>query len=479
MQNWRNSYSQARLEEILPDGKVRCHLSPRQCTMSEGQDGFCKVRGVRNGRLVTMNYAKSVHPAQETIETEAVNHYAPGAPILSCGNIGCMMSCSYCHNWRTSQAKFVQDNDVFHLTSEYAVDTALRRGLPVISYTYNDPVVWHEWVIDTARLAKKAGLINLYKSAFYISSEAVDELIPEIDIFSISLKSIDPAYYKKFTGGRLEPVLEGIKQVYASGTHLELSTLMITDISDNDDTARQVSEWVLENLDETVPVHFVRFHPDFRMTDTSRTPVDRLERARQVALDMGLQHVYLGNVYDTDATNSHCRECNATLVRRYGLEAEIVDLDADGRCAKCGTDAHVKHAHLAKAIEKSVTSEPIGTPRRFDWHGDIRSLHVQALNTERKDHPIHVRRLFRGGRTGDWEETPVFAGQSWRFIIAKGAEDELGVELATSPALKTNLHEVFDRAHFPTIDLDSAESPNDVTPLPGYAGKKLATAHAD
>jgi pyruvate formate lyase activating enzyme len=156
MQNWRLKFQQARLEELLPDGRVRCHLSPRNCTLREGQDGFCKVRGVRNGRLITMNYSKSVHPTQETIETEAVNHFAPGAGILSCGNIGCMMSCSYCHNWRTSQAKHVRDTDIFELTPEGAV----RRNLPVISFTYNDPVVWHEWVIDTARLAHEAGIVT-------------------------------------------------------------------------------------------------------------------------------------------------------------------------------------------------------------------------------------------------------------------------------------------------------------------------------
>jgi pyruvate formate lyase activating enzyme len=474
MQNWRNSYTSARLAEALEDGRIRCHLSPRNCTIREGQDGFCKVRGVRGGRLVTMNYGKSVHPTQETIETEAVNHFAPGSPILSCGNLGCMMSCSYCHNWRTSQAKYVEDTDVFHLTPEYAVDTAVRRGLPVISYTYNDPVVWHEWVVDTARLAKAAGLVNLYKSAFYISERAIEELLEDIDIFSISLKSMDPDYYRKFTGGRLEPVLDGIRQVYRSGRHLELSTLMITDVSDTEDTARSVAEWVLENLDAHVPVHFVRFHPDFRMTDTTRTPVDRLEKAREVALAAGLEHVYLGNVYDTPHSNTYCRGCGVELVGRYGLNARVGELDENGRCRRCGTDAHVKRPHLASArTEAPVPPKGPGHERIYWWRGDIRSLHIQGRNPRREQLHICYRPLFADGAKGAWKGVPFFAGESWRFIVSKGDVDEIGVEIFAPNALETNMHEVFDRAHFPTVELRERQSENDVTPLPRYGGKKL------
>lgn len=478
MQNWRNSYTPARLGEPMEDGRVRCNLSPRRCTIREGQDGYCKVRGVRGGRLVTMNYSKSVHPAQETIETEAVNHFAPGARIMSCGNIGCMMSCSYCHNWRTSQAKHAQDGDIFHLTPDYAVNTAVRRGLPIVSYTYNDPVVWHEWVVDTAKLARERGLINLYKSAFHISERAIAELVDDIDIFSISLKSLDPNYYRRFTGGRLEPVLEGIKQVYAAGKHVELSTLMITDVSDTPETALKIADWVLTHLDATVPVHFVRFHPDFRMTDTTRTPVDRLEQARAVAMEAGLQHVYLGNVYDTDASNSYCRGCSALLVQRYGLRAATVGLDARGHCTTCGTDAHVKHALLGQAAARPATVMPgIGADaRRFLWHGDIRSLHVEAHNPTRKDGAVYLRTLNADGSVGAWESVPVFAGESWRFIVAKSAGSDIGAEILGSAGLATNLHEVFDRAHFPTVSLESGSAPTDVTPLPDYPGRKLSPA---
>lgn len=478
MKNWRSKYQQASLEELLPDGRVCCHLSPRNCTMREGQDGFCKVRGVRNGRLVTMNYGKSVHPTQETIETEAINHYAPGAAILSCGNIGCMMSCSYCHNWRTSQAKHVVDNDIYEMTPQHAVDIAQRRHLPVISFTYNDPVVWHEWVIDTAREAQKAGIITLYKSAFYITAEAIKELVPHMDIFSISLKSMDTHYYKKYTAGRLEPVLEGIKQVYRSGRHLELSTLMITDISDNEQTARQVTEWVLTELGPTVPMHFVRFHPDFRMRNTTRTPIPRLERAREIAIGMGAQHVYLGNVYDTPFSNTYCRGCSSELVTRYGLNAQVKGLDQTGRCAACGTDAHIKFVHRGYrngAGRAVINVNVAGQRHAFDWHGDVRSLHVQLANPSSTLLNAWYRSRYRNGSAGDWISIPMNAGESWRFIIAKSTVDDVGPEILVPDRMKSNLHEVFDRAHFPTITIEEAPVGGDVSPFPIFEKRESRT----
>jgi pyruvate formate lyase activating enzyme len=469
---WKTTFSPARLAEKLPDGRIRCHLSPRNCTMREGQDGFCKVRGVRDGELVTMNFGKSVHPTQETIETEAVNHFLPGAKILSFGNIGCMMSCSYCHNWRTSQAKYVQDSDIYAVTPEEAVALAKRRGLGVISYTYNDPVVWHEWVLETAQRAREAGLINLYKSAFYISEEAIDELLPHIDIFSISLKSMDPHYYKKITAARLEPVLDGIRQVYRSGRHLELSNLMITDLSDDEASARKLAEFVLQELDETVPMHYVRFHPDYRMRNTTRTPIPRLEKALEAARSMGVQHVYLGNVYDTPHSNTYCNGCSAQLVTRYGLNASTSGLTDTGHCKNCGTDAHIKLPRVdLPPTPVAADSEISGTHSTFDWHGDVRSLHVH-MHTNKTDKVLtawHRRRLSNGERT-PWEAVTLQPAESWRFIIAKSSTDDVGPEIVVPDEMNTNLHEVFDRAHFPTVSVEEAPASGDVTPFPLYEG---------
>jgi pyruvate formate lyase activating enzyme len=469
---WKETSHPARLEEILENDIVRCHLSPRNCTLKDGQHGFCGVRANRGGRLVSLNYGKSVHATEETIETEAVNHYSPGERILSMGNIGCMMNCSYCHNWKTSQARFVSDKDVYYYTPEGVVELALRHGIRCISWTYNDPVVWHEFVRDTAKLAQQAGLINLYKSAFYITPEAVDELLPYIDIFSISVKSMDPEYYRELTKGRLEPVLEATKQVFKAGKHVEVSTLMITDISDNDETARKIADWVLTELDSTVPVHYVRFHPDYRMRDTIRTPIPKLISAREVGLEMGLEHVYLGNVYDTPFSNSFCRGCNAELVTRYGLNAQITGMDGQGRCLSCGRDAHFRLMPPNEAIPmvEDLALEGLGV-KSVDWHGDIRSAHVQVHNTNGGAAKVYYRRRYVDGRHEPWKIISLNSGESYRFIIAKCSSAEIGPEVAMPKSVESNLHEVFDRAHFPTVSIEEAGiASRDVAPLPLFQG---------
>ena len=249
MRQWQEQEHPAHLEEILDAGVVRCHLSPRNCTLRPGQHGFCGVRANRDGRLVSLNYGKAVHATEETIETEAVNHYTPGERILSMGNIGCMLNCAYCHNWKTSQASFVSDKDVHFYSPEgssaWRSDTASAafRGPTTIrssgTSSYSIP----------ADLAKDAGLTTLYKSAFFITEEAVTELLPS----STSSRSRSSRWIRTITAssptGWLEPVLRATEQCLGAGKHVEVSTLMITDISDNEETARRVSEWVLTNLD--------------------------------------------------------------------------------------------------------------------------------------------------------------------------------------------------------------------------------------
>jgi pyruvate formate lyase activating enzyme len=473
-QQWRESDGYpARLAENLDDGVVRCHLSPRHCRIRPGQHGFCMVRANRDGRLVSLNYGRSVHATEETIETEAVFHYSPGERILSMGNIGCMLNCDYCHNWKTSQARFVADGDIYHYTPEQVVDIAVRHGIRVLSWTYNDPVVWHEFVTETAELAREAGLINLFKSAFFISPEAVDELIPVIDIFSISIKSMNPVYYRKLTKGWIEPVLEGCEQVYRAGRHVEVSTLMVTDLSDDEETARAVATFVGEKLDPTVPLHFVRFHPDYKMTSTTRTPIPRLEAARRVALGMGIEQVYLGNVYDHDATRTHCRGCGALLVDRFGLVAKTTGLDADRHCVACGRDAHVKLLEPSGITAETTATLPDAARHRTAqllWHGDIRSSHVQVRNGTGTATAAYYRKLHTGEEQGPWKRLFLQPAESYRFAAAQGAPGERGIEVAIPAGFESSLHEVFDRAHFPTVSAQEAPAVGDVTPFPLFQG---------
>ncbi len=471
--DWKNDYRLANLEEKLDDGSVRCHLSPRKCRIKEGEVGFCGVRGNRNGRLITYTFGKGVHITEEAIETEAIFHYAPGSRILSLGNIGCNLNCHYCQNWKTSQYKFVDDKDVHEMTPQGIVDTAIRHNIGTLSWTYNDPVVWHEFVIETAKLARKAGLTNLYKSACFITKEALDELLPHIDIFSLSLKSMDENYYRKLTTGWLQPVLEAAKKIYKAGKHLEISNLMITDISDNEESARRIAKWILKDLGPEVPLHLVRFHPEYRMQNTTRTPIDRLQKARTVALEEGLKHIYLGNVPNENESSSFCRNCQELLVKRFGLDAEIKALNSEGCCSSCGENSHFNLGNKLPFKPNTINSLPNADLKVsfYNWRGDIISVHIQAKNTGHTPASIYYRP--QNNDQTNWKTVTLEAQESYRFILTKSQTTEIGLEIAWDSSIQSNLFEVFDRAHFPTVPIDEGVAEDDQVALPKFEGKQF------
>jgi pyruvate formate lyase activating enzyme len=417
--------------------------------MREGQHGFCGVRQNIGGRLRTLNYGKSTHATQEFVETEALYHFAPGARILSLGNVGCMMNCDYCHNWRTSQAKFVRDGDLHEYTPERVVEICLERKIPIISWTYNDPVVWHEFVMDTSRLAHKHGLLTLYKSAFYISVEAARELTEVIDVFSLSLKSMDPEFYRRLTKGTLPPVLDAIEVVKRSGRHLELSNLLVTDANDGADDARKVADWVFEHCGPETPLHYVRFHPDYKYLGVERTPIERLDRARAIGLARGLKYVYLGNVFDNPGTHSYCPGCNARVVARNGMNTRLEALRADGSCAVCGQpkmfsalDVTFRAALPAAA---PLLEGPVGE-QSHAWHGAVLSMHVEARNGAGTARHVRVERS--GGALAP-EVVRIAPGGSHRFVVSRSSIDEQGVRVLSEVGLETRLFPLLDRAHFP------------------------------
>jgi len=472
-QEWQHSSRPGRLFSRLEDGRIQCHLSPRQCKMKEGQPGFCRVRVNKGGELHTLNYGKSVNVTEESIETEAVFHYMPGARILSLGNIGCMMNCDYCHNWKTSQARFVQDEEINEYTSEQIVTIAEERNIPVLSWTYNDPVVWHEFVVDTSRLAHERGLVNLYKSAFFISLEGAAELCKSIDIFSVSIKTMDEELYRKISKGWLPPVLEATKYVFDQGKHVEVSNLMVTDANDSEDDAATIAKWVLTHLSAETPVHFVRFHPDYKYTHVGRTPIERLVRARKVAMEMGIKYCYLGNVYDNEGTNTFCHHCGSLLIERFGLNTWIRGLTADGCCQQCGTDLLlIGLATDAQTPQVGEQAEIIPTEtleeRSYNWRGDVNACHVEMINTTAETQAIYYWRMNGNGTGVGPIRSHVHAGDRYRFILSKSSPNETGVRIQYPDQIKLKLYEVFDRAHYPTVDVDTAQGESDSIPALQY-----------
>lgn len=447
--NWKNDPRIAQHWKLNPNTeKITCNLCPRHCTLKKEQDGFCKVRGNRDNQLFTFNYGRSVTATEETIETEAVYHYSPGAKILSMGNIGCMMACSFCQNWQTSQVKHLDGKNVSFYTPEDVVQLALSNNIDIISWTYNDPVVWHEFVVDTSRLAKKHGIKTLYKSALYIEIEPVKELIQVIDIFSISLKSMSKEIYRKVTKGRLQPVLDAIKVIAQSDRHLEISQLVVTGMNDDGVDARKTAKWIFDNLGSNIPLHFVGYHPAFRYT-APRTPLEVLVQSRKIALEEGIKYCYLGNVYDGNVSNTNCENCNNELVQRFGLTINVVGLDEKSCCKKCGKKSPIIEPLSSKRENFYLNQTKFIPKQSFDinWDKEINSLHVVAGEKYNSNLRVKVERL----PLKKVELLQMNKGLE-RIILSKGSDEETGIKISFDSDIKMHLLPVLDRAHFPVIE---------------------------
>ena len=427
--------------------RAECLLCPRHCRPKNDRMGFCGVRGTVNGELRSFNYGQSLAATEEIIETEAVNHFAPGARILSMGNVGCMMSCSFCQNWETSQTKHLNHKMVREYSPQELVDICLQNGIQVISWTYNDPVVWHEFVVETSHLAQKNGIKTLYKSAFYIEEQPVKELIECIDIFSLSLKSLNEDFYQKQTKAKLQPVLDRIKQVSESGRHLEVSQLVIPELNDSDEDIIKTVEWLLENIGNQVPLHFVGFHPAYQYTDVGRTDLTTLENARVIAQEKGMSYVYLGNTYETNLNDTNCSKCGTTLVERYGLQASIVNLDEHSNCTECNQPSPIKFPLLASQQQDSNQAENVDLKHKFEiqWNEECQSAHVlQSVGTGLKD-TLRIRSLGTNRVTDK-----SLANGLDRFIISRQSFDETGVIVSWDSSAQYENIALLDRAHFPT-----------------------------
>lgn len=431
------------------EGRVVCRLSPRNCVMREGQKGFCGVRMNVGGKLITVNYGRSVRMTEEQIETEAVYHYKPGEKILCLGNIGCMMNCDFCQNWQTSQVRKLDESQVVEYTPEYIVETALKRGIGILSWTYNDPVVWHEFIMKTAQLAHENGIQNLYKSAFFISKEAATELCDVIDIFSISLKSMSEEFYHNVTKASLQPVLEAIKTIAPRAKHLEISQLVVTDLNDTEEEARKIARWMIDNVGADIPLHFVRFHPAYKYQHVDRTPIPLLQRARQVALEEGIKHCYLGNVYEEGVSDTVCQSCGALLVKRYGLNVNVLGLDQHGNCTQCGTNANVivsDHSPSSSTPDHLNLSSQRET-KEFDffWKQDVNAAHIM-IDTHLDDCLLEIQPLPMGNQQN------VRLGKTYnldRFVISRSGPNETGFRVRHQIDQDLTILPVLDRAHFP------------------------------
>jgi pyruvate formate lyase activating enzyme len=340
---WQDKRKEAYLYKKLDNGKVQCGLCPRACLIGNNNVGYCKVRKNIDGVLYAQSYGKATHVTIEKIESEAVFHFMPGADILSLGNFGCNLDCEYCQNWMYSQFQYTAPQHIHEYTSGQIIDIALANNIKVLSWTYNDPAVWFEFVMDTAKEARKHGLKNLFKSAFFLTTAAVEQLCEVIDVFAVSIKAMDETYYSRFTKGWLQPVLDNTKLIHRKGIYYEISNLVVTGLTNNDENYNKMIDFVLNELSVEIPLHFTRFHPDYKYTHVEKTPVRDVSRARELAMERGLEYVFIGNTFAGEELNTYCPGCGELLIERYGLHTYIKEsLGRDGKCRKCGYRTRIK-----------------------------------------------------------------------------------------------------------------------------------------
>lgn len=276
--------------EKLSGNRVHCHLCPTECLISEGRRGSCGIRINSLGALYAEAYSKTTSIALDPIEKKPLYHFHPGEQILSLGTKGCNFHCDFCQNWHISQDMSAPTKDI---TSEALIEMAKARGSFGIAYTYNEPFIWYEFVLDTAKRAKAEGLANVLVTNGYVNMAPLEGILPYIDAMNIDLKAFDEDFYSKICRGRLKPVLDVIKRS-AKNCHIELTTLLIPTLNDSEEMIRKEVNWIYDNLGPEVPLHFSRYFPCYKMS-LPPTPITTLEMAGKIAREK-LKHVYLGNV---------------------------------------------------------------------------------------------------------------------------------------------------------------------------------------
>ena len=322
---------------LLDDGRVQCDLCPRHCRLREGQRGLCYVRQRLDNEIKLVSYGRSSGFCVDPIEKKPLNHFYPGSAVLSFGTAGCNLACKFCQNWDMSKSREM-DTLADQAMPERLAESAVQLDCRSIAFTYNDPVIFHEYAIDVAAACRESGVKSVAVTAGYIDPEPRVEFFAAMDAANVDLKAFTDRFYYKICGGHLAPVLETLEYIrHETDTWLELTTLLIPGENDSDAELNEMCAWVVEHLGADVPMHFSAFHPDWKMRDIGNTPPATLTRARHIAMDNGVRYAFTGNVHDPSGSSTYCHACGELLIERDWYQLGRWQLDTEGHCKKCET----------------------------------------------------------------------------------------------------------------------------------------------
>jgi pyruvate formate lyase activating enzyme len=312
-------------------------MCPRFCRLREGQQGLCFVRTNQDGAVVLTTYGRSSGYCIDPIEKKPLNHFLPGTPVLSFGTAGCNLACKFCQNWDISTSRRM-DTLMDRASPETIARAAESLGCNAVAFTYNDPVIFHEYAIDVARACREQGVRSVAVTAGYVCPEPRAEFYAHMDAANVDLKAFTERFYRKVCAAHLEPVLETLLHIrHETDVWLELTTLLIPGENDSEAELDAMTDWVVNRLGPDVPMHFTAFHPQWKMGDRPPTPLRTLRRAREIAMANGVRYAYTGNVRDTESASTFCHACGQLLVERDGYRLRAWNVEDGGVCGRCGT----------------------------------------------------------------------------------------------------------------------------------------------
>ncbi len=346
----------ARLFEKLDDKKVKCYVCANECIILPDKVGICRTRKNFDGELYTLIYGSMISSGSlDPIEKKPLYNFWPGATAYSIASIGCSFKCQNCQNWNISQANPTDNGkngfydlkgyegrgmSLVEMTPEQLEKRVVKSGAETLAYTYNEPLIWHEWIMDTVPLLKKHNIKTILVTNGYSTPEAIKELIEVgIDAANIDIKAMTDEFYKKICGVKsVQPVLDTAKEFKFNGVHVEITNLIIPDFNDSEKDIQKLCDWIVENLGKDTPIHFSAYHPDFKMPSKKRTPYETLDMAYNLAKKTGLYFPYVGNIAHEKGSNTYCPNCNHLLLERRGYSFKKIELTDEKKCPNCSYD---------------------------------------------------------------------------------------------------------------------------------------------